>query len=333
VNPPPSSRPALLLVLGFLLAPFAQAQTDLVALHPCAIVGVKDKQQLDELQALCATEMARGDVQLVPSEQVRAFLDGEPKGSCARAKTPATCLGKLATVTQASRAVLITITPGQLIRVSGLVVDATGEVADQKSIQIRNRGQPEGELVRTAITRLRAQLNVLPLKPAPLVEQPPPAPLVATPTPTLTPEPPPAPAQAEPPPAALEETRVARHQGPSLERTWKTPAAYASAGTGVAALGLAVFLAIDGNNAMLKSNEYYANNQLPIRSELEAIAELREQASTRRTLAGVSAAVGAALAGTGVYLWLTDRPASPPTPGAVSLSVGPGGLSLQGALP
>lgn len=331
MNPQPSSRPALLLVLGFLLAPSAWAQTDLVALHPCAIVDVKDKQQVDDLQVICATEIARGDVQLVPSDQVRAFLDKEAKGSCARAKKPAECLGKLATATQASRAVLITLSPGQLTRVSGLVVSSKGEVVDQKNVQLRNRSQqPQEELVRTAVTRLREQLNLTPLKIAPLVEQPPSPPLVAAPAP----EPTPVPAPAAPPPerAYVEETVMERQQALSTGRTWKTPAAYASAGTGVAALGLAVFLAIGGNNAMLESNEYYANNNLPVRSELERIADLREEATDKRTLAGVSAAIGAALAGTGVYLWLSDRPASP-TPGATSLLVGPGGISLHGVLP
>jgi hypothetical protein len=332
VNPQPSSRPALLLVLGFLLVPSAWAQTDLVALHPCVITDVRDKQQVDDLQHICDTEIAR-DVQRVPPEQVRAFLDKEAKGSCARAKKPAECLGRLATATQASRAVLITLSPGntgQRTQVSSLVVSSKSEVVDEKRIQPLNRNQPREEHVRTTITILRKQLDLGPSKLAPPVEQPPSPPLVATPAP----EPTPVPAPAAPPPerAYVEETVMERQQALSTGRTWKTPAAYASAGTGVAALGLAVFLAIDGNNAMLESNKYYANNNLPVRSELERIADLREEATDKRTLAGVSAAVGAALAGTGVYLWLSDRPASP-TPGAAALLVGPGGISVHGVLP
>ena len=42
--------------------------------------------------------------------------------------------------------------------------------------------------------------------------------------------------------------------------------------------------------------------------------------------------VGAALAGTGVYLWLTDRPTSP-APGTAALSAGPGGVSVHVLLP
>ncbi|WPB78437.1 hypothetical protein KYC5002_04605 [Archangium violaceum] len=328
----PASRPPLLLALGLLLAPAASAQTDFVALHPCAIVGEKDKNKVQDLQATCATEIARGDIQLVPSDQVRAFLDKEPKKSCAPTKKPAECLGRLATATQASRAVLITLNPGQLTRVSGLVVNPQGEVVDQKSIQIRSRGQPQTELVRTAITRLREQLNLVPLKVTPLVEQPPPPPLVAaTPTPAQEPtpstKPSESPAVSAPPPAVGVSKQVS-----SDGRTWKTPLAYTSGGAGIVALGLAGFFAISGNNAMIESNKPYANDRYPPQSELANISQLRQQATTQRILAGVSAGVGAALVGTGVYLWLNDRKA-PPAPGVAAFSVGPGGVSVLGVLP
>ncbi len=336
---PPSSR-STLLALGLLLAPSAWAQTDLVALHPCSIVGVKVKQQVEDLQATCATEMARGDVQLVPSDQVRAFLDKEarspkePQGSCARAKKPSECLGKLATATQASRAVLITVDPGQLTRVSGLVVNSKGDVVDQKSIQLRTRsGQSQGELIRTAITRLREQLNLVPLKIAPLVEQPPaPPPLVTTPAPT--PEPSTGTAQVTPPPPtpAPPEAISVRESGPRTKRTWKTPAAYAGAGVGVVGLGLGVVFAITGNNAMVDSNKFYEGNNLPTFNQLDEVVRLREKASRDRTIAGVSAGVGAALVGAGVYLWLNDRPESP-APGTAALSAGPGGVSVHVLLP
>lgn len=335
----PASRSPLL-ALGLLLAPAAQAQepaaapsSDLVALHPCAIIGEKNKDKVLEYQATCATEIARGDVQLVPSDQVRAFLDKQPRKSCAAAKVDSeACLGKLATATQASRAVLITVNPGQLTRVSGVVVNAQGEGVDKKSIQIRSRGQPQAELVRTAISRLRDQLNIVPLKVTPLVEQPPPAPPVAAaPPPAQAPEPTTGTAPAESPAAPPEALGVSQ-QAPRTGRTWKTPAAYAAAGTGVVALGLASFFAIDGNNAMIASNEPYANNQYPPRSELPRIVQLRDEARTKRTIAGVSAALGAALVGTGVYFWLNDRPATP-TPGISALSVGPGGVSVLGVLP
>ncbi|WP_257453503.1 hypothetical protein [Archangium lipolyticum] len=328
-----SSRPALLLALGLLLAPAARAQTDFVALHPCAIVGEKDKNKVQDLQATCATEIARSDAQLVSSDQVSAFLDKEAKGSCTLARKPAECLGKLATATQASRAVLITVLPGQLTRVSGLVVDSKGEVIDQKSIQIRSRGQPQVELVRTAITRLREQLSIVPVKIAPLIEQPPaPAPPVTTPPPAQSTT---GTAQAEtaptPQPAPPEAIAV-KQEGPSIWKNWKRPAAYGAAGAGVVALGLAGYFAIAGNNAMIDSNKPYANNQFPAQDELDGIVELRKEANSKRTIAGVSAAVGAALAGAGVYLWLNDRQTSS-TPGTAALSAGPGGVSVHVLLP
>lgn len=329
MKPLVSARTPLLLTLGLLLAPAARAQTDLVALHPCNIVGEKGKQ-VEELQATCATEMARSDVQLVPSTQVRTFLDTEAKGSCTRAKKVNECLGKLAAATQASRAVLITLNPGQLTRASGVVVSPQGTVLDQKSIQIRSRGQSQGDLIRTALTRLREQLTLAPVKPAPLVEPAPP-PLVATPEPaapsTSTPPlAPPAPQAA--PPEAIPSVRASA----AAPTAWRKPVAYTSAGLGVVALGLAGFFAISGENAMVKSNAFYGNNTFPDITQLDQIAQLRQDAQNKRTLAGVSAAVGAVLVGTGAYLWLTDRPASP-SPGTAALSVGPGGVGVHVLLP
>ncbi len=332
----PASRPPLLLAFGILLAPAASAQTDSVALHPCAIVGEKNKDTIQDYQATCATEIARGDVQLVPSDLVRAFLDKEPKKSCALAKKPSECLGRLATATQASRAVLITLNPGQLTRVSGLVVNPSGELVDQKSIQIRSRGQPQAELIRTAITRLREQLNLVPLKVTPLVEQPAPPPLVVTaPPPEEDSEQAPDATPPTPPPtqSASPEALGVSQQATAPGFAWKKPAAYTSAGLGVAALGLSLFFAIDGNNAMVESNKPYENNQYPPQSDLGRISQLRDKATQQRVLAGVSATLGAALVGTGVYLWLDDRRASTPAPGVAAFSVGPGGVSVLGFLP
>jgi hypothetical protein len=305
----------------------AQEAIDLVALHPCVVMGEKDKNKVQDYEVACTTEIARSDVRLVPSEQVRAFLEKEPKKSCAPAKKPAECLGRLATATQAAHSVLITLTPGPLTRASGLVVNPRGEVLDQKSIQLRNRGQPQDELIRTALTRLREQLDIAPMS-LPSLVQPPSAP---------------PPAVAPPPPLATSET--APGQSPSGSplvtsakpsafdwRSWKRPVAYTAAGVGVAALGLAGFLALDGDKAMRDSNEYYAGGRYPTSNNVAHIVELREKAASRRVLAGVSTAVGAALAGAGVYLWLDDR-RTPPTPGVSALSAGPGGVSVLGVLP
>lgn len=341
MNRLPFSRIALLAALG-LLAPSAWAQTELVALHPCVLEGARPKKQKapqpqpDELEALCATEIARSDAQLVPSAQVRDFLAKEPEGSCALKESKRNmCLGRLATATQASRALLITISPGTLTRVSGVLVNPRGEVLDQKSVQLRNRNnQPQGELVRTAVTRLREQLALAPAKDT--TREPPPAQgdtLAPLEPPPAEPTPPPAPptvAAAPPAPAA-----------PGLDlsflagRSWKTPTAYATAGAGIVALGLATAFTVQAGSTLQELDAPYAGGNLPPYSELGRLSGLQRTLNTQRTLAGVSAAVGAALVGTGVYLWLSDRqqPGAPAAPGATALSAGPGGVNVRVVLP
>ena len=327
-----SSRSTLLLALGLLLTPAAQAQTEVIALHPCHLAGEKNPQVLEETQAMCAAELARDEVQLVRSDEVRAILDKEPKKSCVVSKKPAECLGRLATATNAGRAVLITITPGQLTRVSGLVVDPKGELLDQKSIQMRSRGEPPAKTIRTAVSRLIEQLNLVPVKLAPLVEQQPtpPAPVEA---------PPPAPttgtAQVEPPmqsapPAAPQVARSA----PGSAFDWRSPVVtYVGAGVGGAGLVLAGVFTFLGNDSINKSNTFYEGGKLPSLGQLPEVSELRQKASTQRTLAAVSATVGGlALAGMGAQLWFKHR-GTAPAPGATSLSVGPGGVSVHVLLP
>jgi hypothetical protein len=341
VNRFPFSRIALLVALG-LLVPSARAQTELVALHPCVLEGSKPKKQKtpqtqpDELEAICATEIARSDAQLVPSDQVRDFLAKEPEGSCALKEPKRNlCLGRLATSTQASRALLITINPGTLTRVSGVVVNPSGEVLDQKSVQLRNRNnQPLGELVRTAVTRLREQLALAPAKVAARE-----APAAPTPDDTLAPLEP-APTEPTPaPPTVAQAPAPASAPGLDLSflagRSWKTPTAYATAGAGVVALGLATVFTVQAGSTLRELDAPYANGNLPPYSELGRLSGLQSTLGTQRTIAGVSAAMGAALVGTGVYLWLSDRqaPGAPATPGATALSAGPGGVSIRVVLP
>lgn len=344
----PSSRPHLLLALGLLLAPAARAmepapaqapaQPGLIALHPCAVEGEKSKELLQQHQAACASEF--GDVRSVPNEQILAFLDKQPGKSCAhpaqsKSKKPdvAECLGRLATATQASRAVLITVSPGQLTRVSGLVVDPQGQLIDQKSIQMRSRGQPPEELLRTALANLHKQLKPSLPESAPVVEPPPSQPLAETPPPApQTSEPPPDTARAEAPPPVQAPPPALEVKASSTPRTWMRPTAYASAGAGVVALGLAGFFALSSNSDVAKSNEFYKDNAYPAFNQLDEIVRLRDSARTKRTLAGVSAGVSAALVGAGAYLWIQGRPASP-APGVAALSVGPNGVSVLGFLP
>jgi len=340
---PRSSSSTLLLSLALLLAPARQANaaappTALLAPHPCVVVGEKNQDKVRDYQLACTTMIARDDVQLVPAEQVRVFLDKEPKKSCAppASKKPSECLGRLASATQAARSVLITITPGQVTRVSGLVVSAQGDVIDQKNIQLRNRGQSQDELVRTALSRLRGQLDLVPAKQPPVAEAPTPASPPPAPSPVVTVTPPPETApekEKQSASAALEPIpTTSQRRSPLLGQSWKTPVAYSAAGLGVVAFGVAGFLAIRGDQAMRQSNTYFAHGSYPVIADLDTVIGLREQASSKRTLAGISTAVGAVLVGTGVYLWLDDRPAAP-TPGVTAVSVGPGSVSLFGVLP
>lgn len=339
----PSSR-SLLLALGLLLAPAAQAlepeqapaaapaPLDLVALHPCAVEGEKNKELLQKYQDACASEF--GNVQHVPPEQVLAFLEKQPKKTCANAREAAQseCLGRLATATQASRTLLVTITrTPSAWRAQGLVVDSQGRVIKELTTQKSHNGDLPETRIREALSNLHKQLKpVLPESP-PAATTPPP--------PTLAEAPPPAPQTSGPtpntaPPATVEETVPApiAVQASSRAPTWRRPAAYASAGVGVVALGLAGFFALSSNSDVAKSNEFYKDNAYPAFNQLDEIAQLRESASTKRTLAGVSAGVGAALIGAGAFLWLQDRPASP-APGVAAFSVGPHGVSVLGFLP
>lgn len=367
----PSSRP-LLLTLGLLLAPAAHAAEpaeapaaaptpqELVALHPCAVVGEKKKELISSYQAVCASEFE--NVPRVPAEQVLAFLETQPNKSCAKApktrdsktpdsKTPdpaeVACLGRLANAAQASRALLVTIIRlPNAWRTHGLVVDTQGTVLKDLTIQKSDTGDAAETLIRTALGNLHRQLNPALPQSTPVAKAPPP-PTLAVPPPSqpVAEAPPPAPQPSEPaqgpersvtPSPSQAAPAPLAVQSSSTPRPWMRPAAYASAGTGVAALVLAGVFGLQSNSAMADSNKFYENNAYPAFNQLTEIASLRDQARTKRTLAFVSAGAGAVLIGGGAWLWFqgrpTDRPTSP-APGVAALSVGPNGVSVLGFLP
>lgn len=320
-------RSGLGLTLGLLLAPALPAlgaapaePPESIAFHPCVIVGEKSKEKAQDYESACTAEVARASVQLVPSEQIHTFLDAEPKKSCALAKLPAECLGRMALATHAVRALLITVHPGLQTRVSGLVVSEHGDVIDQKTIQIRSRGQPQEELIRTSVMRLREQLDLVPLKVPSLVEPPKPSPAPAEAQAPIVSQGPTTPA-----PAALE----VRQEGP--RRTWKTTVAYSAGGLGVVALGVAGYYAYQGEQTVLTANKKFAG-PYPYPGDIATIQALDQKAQTQRIIAGVSAAAGVVLLGAGTYLWLADRP-RPPQPGITALTVGPGSVGVVGVLP
>ncbi|WP_309894399.1 hypothetical protein [Archangium sp.] len=346
-----SSGPPLLLSLGLLLAPAARAQTEAIAQHPCHVVGERSAKVIEDIQGLCEAALVSANLQLVPSDDVRAFLDTQPKKSCVLGKqfvdhksvvqneSTTACLARLAAATHVNRAVLLLITPGESTLATGLVVDSTGQTLKQMSVRLRNRGRPQREFLQAVISPLIKQLELVPVKPEPPVEPPPTPPdPVATPTPEQTPatdtarvEPSPAPLPTAPPAAP----QVAQSAPPSGSAfNWKSRVVtYAGAGVAGAGLVLAGVFTFLGNDTIQQSNTYYEGGNLPSLGQLPQVYELRQKASTQRTIAAVSAAVGGlALAGTGVQLWLKHRGATPP-PGTTALSVGPGGVSVHVLLP
>ncbi|HLM48004.1 MAG TPA: hypothetical protein VK458_29340, partial [Myxococcaceae bacterium] len=236
-----SSGPTLLLSLGLLLAPAARAQTEAIAQHPCHVVGEKAPKVIEDIQGLCEAAMVSANVPRVPSDDVRAFLDTQPKKSCVpvgrqfvdhkaivQNESTTACLARLAAATHVNRAVLLILTPGESTLATGLVVDSTGQTLKQMSVRLRNRGRPQREFLQTVIPPLIKQLELVPVKPEPPVEQPltPPEP-VATPTPEQTPdtgtarvEPSPSPLPTAPP-AAPQVAQSAPPAGSAFN--WKSP--------------------------------------------------------------------------------------------------------------
>jgi hypothetical protein len=344
VNRPLPARLGLLLPLTVALASSAAwAQQEVVALHPCVITGGKPKSPTAELEAVCALEVARTTVRLVPSTTVREHLEKEARGSCARAKNRNACLGKLASATGATRTLYITIAPNapRLARITGQVLDANGKVLEQKKLELpRARNQQARDTVRFAVAQLLPQLALTSAPLVPMATEPV-APLEPTPA---QPEPEPTPAQPEPlpleplavaPPRSDKPLPVPIPIAPPPEppsRTWKTPAGIAGVGAGVVGLGLATLFTLQANDATKELNAFYANGTAPVRTDdtVQRIRELRDSADSKRTLALVSGAAGVVLAGAGAVLWLTD---TPPAPGTARLSVGPGSVGLLVVLP
>lgn len=335
------SRYGLLLALSVaLLAPAAQAQApqrDRIALHPCVITGGKQKN-ISDLEALCATAAARESMNLVPSTEVRAFLEKE-NGSCAKAKNRNACLGRLAAATKATRTLYITLNPftPKSTRITGLVVDDAGKKVEEKPLELpRIPNQPPSDVIRFAVGALLEQLNVAK---APDQES-----LTIPLTPGATPEPEPV---AAPTPAPTSPTVIAPSQSAPVAsvkqeapkvRTWKTPAGIS--GMAVGGVGLIVSgILVSSSNS--KANEYNAafNNRLPAQTDLANLTQLRDDAESQRRTATIAAAAGGVLAISGAILWLTDGSASSDgasTTGKVGTTrilAGPGQVGLSVLLP
>ncbi|WP_224361601.1 hypothetical protein [Hyalangium versicolor] len=332
------SRYGLLLALAAAsLATSAHAQAsqrERTALHPCVITGGK-KADVSELEAICATSAVRETMNLVPSNEVRTFLEKE-HGSCAKAKNRNACLGRLAAATQATRTLYITVNPftPKSTRITGLVVDATGKKVEERPLELpRIANQPPRDVVRFAVSQLLDQMEVS-KAPAPEI-----LPMPMMPGSPVEPETPPvvaqpAPTQTSPAPAPSPIIIVKHEPSPGLE--WKTPVgitAMAVGGAGLITSGVLLFL---GNSDAKKFNDAYAGTTLPPSTDLEDLVDLRDSAKSKHKLAAISAGAGAAVAITGAILWLTDRPSSPKQTGkagSARLTAGPSQVGVLVFLP
>jgi hypothetical protein len=318
---------------------YAQApQRERIALHPCVITGGR-KANTADLEATCATAAIRETMNLVPSTEVRAYLDERERGSCARLKNRNACLRRLAIAIQASRILYITLNPftPKSTRITGIVVDDTGAQVEEKTLELpRIARQPPRDVVRFAVSQLLDQLDVakapaqdiLPVPRAP--GEPAPEPEVAIPTPA--PEPAPTVTPAPQPPAASVSTQQEAARG----RTWKTPAGIAGMAAGGVGLIVSGILVVSSNSKANEFNDAFKDG-LPPSTDTAQLARLRDDAESQRRTAAIAAGAGAALAIGGAILWLTDRPSSgsssPDKAGTARLLAGPGQVGVLVLLP
>jgi hypothetical protein len=334
------SRYSLLLALFMgLTATSAHAQApqrDRIALHPCVITGGKKASASDDLESTCATAAIRESMNLVPSTEVRAFLEKE-RGSCAKAKNRNACLGRLAAATKASRVLYITLNPftPKTTRITGLVVDETGTKVQEKSLELpRIATQPPRDVVRFAVSQLLDQLDVAK---APVQDT-----LPMALTPGATPEPPPvAGAPTAPEPAAPVAPAPAAPSSPSQQepprgRTWKTPAGIAGVALGGVGLIASGVLIVSSNSKAKEFNDAFKNG-LPSSEDTARLGKLRDDAKAQRSTATIAAGAGAALAIGGAILWLTDGPSSGGSSqakaGTARILAGPGQVGVLVLLP
>ncbi len=361
------SRYGLLLALSVaLLAPTARAQAPRLALHPCVITGgdkssaggkkstggkkggaATKKPDIAELEAVCATAALRDTMSLVPSSDVRAFLDKEAHGSCAKAKNRNACLGHLAAATKATRTLYITLDPfnPKVTHITGLVVDENGNKIEEKPLDLpRLPNQPAGDVVRIAVSQILDRLDTtkpaaMESLPVPGAQQEPEFPLLAaqptTPAPATTPAPTatPAPAATPAPVAPVVSVKQEAHR-----RTWKTPAGITGMALGGVGLIASGILVTSGNSKAKEFNDAFTNG-LPANTELARLDKLRDDAKSQQNMAAISAGAGAALAVGGLVLWLTDgsssseSSSSPGKVGTTRILAGPGQVGVLVLLP
>jgi hypothetical protein len=325
------------------LPPAAHAQAsqrDRIALHPCVITGGK-KADIAELEALCATAAVRETMNLVPSTEVRAFLEKE-RGSCAKAKNRNACLGRLAATTKATRTLYITLNPftPKSTRITGLVVDDTGKKVEERPLELpRIPKQPPSDVVRFAVSQLLDQLNVAkgPAQESLTIPLTPGAPPEPDPAVVPSPTPEPTPTVTAPPPQQPAPVASVKQEAPR-GRTWKTPAGISGMAVGGVGLVASGILLNSANSKAKEFNDAFKNG-LPPQSETARLALLRDDAESQRKTATIAAGVGGALAVGGAILWLMDGSSSSEGTssqtkvGTTRILAGPGQVGLSVLLP
>lgn len=287
-------------LLALLLPTLASARSrETVALHPLVVVGGEPIEE--DLQGVFAAEVAKLDLDLVGSEEIRKHLQESAQSSCIGNDA---CLAGLAQKTHASRALLVTISPySPSLILTGKVVTANGAVL--RSLGGTQFSKTAGTtLLDSAQLAFREFLEALEVD---ALEIPP----LAAPTPAAT-TPPQAPARPE--------VELARG---SEDQTLKM-AAYSCWGIGAATAAGAGVIAwtLQSDRAQL-SDQLDAHGNL-LNRDPAAIALDRSLRGRSATATGLLITAGVALA-TGTALHLL---APSPTGVSVSPSAG-GGASVE----
>ncbi len=284
---PPRQAPAIAFVGALLLLGTHawSAPREVVALHPLVVVGGEPAD--DWLHSLFTAEVARIDVELVGSEQVRQFLKSQRNQSCIGDDG---CLANLAKATGATRTVLVTISPySPKLVLTGRVVSASGAVIRSLPSREYPRGKSKNEATQAALRAFLKELDVTALELAPLAA-------------TTQPEPP-----KKPEPVA-EPVTVTRVEPPPVN-TLRT-ASYVAWGVGAAALAGAgaVRLTSESTVQELRASMGGSSNvpQDAKSQELARTLRSREQVAT-----GLLIGAGAALATGTILFFVSDGPGAP----------------------
>ncbi len=287
---------ALLLLVGLHGLVAGAATRELVAAHPLVIVG---GEQADEaLHTAFAAEVARLNVDLVDSEQVRAFLKTQRNESCVGDDR---CLAELARATRASRALLVTILPhAPRVIVSGKIVLPAGRVLKVLSGREYPRGKDHLESAKQAMRKFLAELDPAQVELAPLESPKEPEPQLAV---------------VAPPPSTV------APGAPSL-RT----ASYVALGVGGAALLASAAVAVSAQSEVQQTQQMLGPNGGILAEKLDEGLERHRSLERKSAMAtALLVASGASAAAAGVLYYL-----SLPTSPALALGPGGGAVAVRG---